>query len=55
MPTDRPQRFIIDNDGNDFCVNMTTDLEGDIQEVISFCPEEVTTYMVCPGARIRGK
>jgi hypothetical protein len=50
MPTDRPRRLIIDNDGNDFCVNMTTDLDGDIEEVISFCPEEVTTYMVCPGA-----
>jgi len=44
------QRFLFDNDGNNFVVNLTDDLEGDIRELVDECPPEVTTYLFCPGA-----
>ena len=50
MPHSSPHRFLFDNDGHNFVATLTSDLEGDIQELISECPPAVTTYLFCPGA-----
>ena len=43
------RRFLLDNDGSSFMFKLTQNLELDIAEMVAECPDNVTTYLVCPG------
>ena len=43
-------RFSLDNDGTNFFAHtMTDDVEGSIANTIELCPDQVTTYFLCPN------
>ena len=42
------KRFLLDNDGG-FLSKLTDNLELDIAEQVAECPDNVTTYLLCPG------
>jgi len=47
---DARKRFLLDNDGSNIFFYLSEHFERDIAEAIDECPDNVTTYLVCPGA-----
>ena len=50
MAPERARRFLLDNDGSNLFNHLTDDVEQDIRDAVAECPENVTTYLLCPGA-----
>ena len=44
------KRLLLDNDGNSTFSTLSPDFKRDIDEVVSACPPNITTYLLCPGA-----
>ena len=47
---DAKRRFLLDNDGGNIFSALSKNFERDIAEAIEECSDNVTTYLVCPGA-----
>jgi len=47
---ERQKRFLVDNDGNNLFANLSENFERDIEEAVEEFPDNVTTYLVCPGS-----
>ena len=43
-------KLLVDNDGSNFLGTLCEDYEDIVGDMVAECPEEVTTYLLCPGA-----